>query len=135
VAFKRYIAREAEENATQYGSSRPSRIRALHSREGGLTEMQNRENTSALLELRDIEEELYTLKTLFDDQMKVIVHMRDEYQREKRTTGWGENGRSFLRQAHKNLQEYMDHLEKMIESVRNTRDDVRYRRNSWDSNC
>lgn len=124
TSFKRFRARGFRDKAIDYDNAvRTTNIRAKHKREGALAEKQNRENTSALLELRDIEDELHTLQSLFDNQMKAIQLMISNYEKEelKALTG---NGLGFLRQAEQKLGEYMHHVEKMIESVRNTRGDV-----------
>ncbi|KAF7880581.1 uncharacterized protein EAF02_007427 [Botrytis sinoallii] len=86
---------------------------------GRSREEQNRENTSALLELRDIEDELNTLKTLFNNQMTEIRIMLDVYEKRELT----KNGLIFLRNAEEYLEEYTQHVEKMTENAKNTRDD------------
>jgi len=102
---------------------RTTSIRAKHKEEARIAEKQNRENTSALLELRDIEDELHTLKELFDKQTTAIHTMMVGYVRDdlKALTA---NGVSFLKQAAQKLEEYKHHVDKMIESVKSTRDDV-----------
>lgn len=58
-----------------------STIRARH-REEDKREEENQDNTSALLELRDIEDELCTLKSLFgeqEQQVKVMLKIYDDY--------------------------------------------------------
>lgn len=56
-----------------------SSIRARHKREDERAEQENRDNTSALLELRDIEDELSTLKHLFEDQEEQVTTMLAVY--------------------------------------------------------
>ncbi|KAF7550345.1 hypothetical protein G7Z17_g5773 [Cylindrodendrum hubeiense] len=97
-------------------------IRARHKAEGQRAEEDNRDNTSALLELRDIEDELLILLHLFERQTKVISAMHSTYSRpemRERTT----NGRVFLSEALKKLAEYIHQTQEMIQRVRNTRDD------------
>ncbi|KAG6002385.1 hypothetical protein E4U21_003145 [Claviceps maximensis] len=97
-------------------------IRRRHKEEGRRAERENRDNTSALLELRDIEDELQTLLHLFERQAKVIVAMHAVYHRPElrdQTT----NGRSFLDEALKRLGEYAQHTNEMMQRVRATRDD------------
>lgn len=97
-------------------------IRARHKAEGQRAEEDNRDNTSALLELRDIEDELLILLHLFERQTKVISAMHATYSRpemRERTT----NGRLFLNEALKKLGEYVHQTNEMIQRVRNTRDD------------
>lgn len=64
--------RYGEEDELKLNSSS---IRARHKREDEKAEKENRDNTSALLELRDIEDELSTLDHLFQEQEKQINHM------------------------------------------------------------
>jgi hypothetical protein len=124
TSFKRFRARGFRDKATDYDDAiRTTNIRAKHKREGALAEKQNRENTSALLELRDIEDELHTLKELFDNQTMAIDLMMEGYGGDN-LKGMTANGLSFLKQAAQKLEQYIHHVEKMIESVKATRDDV-----------
>lgn len=119
-SFKSFRARGFRDKANDTDDLRTSSIRAKHHREGQIAEKQNRDNTSALLELRDIEDELKTLKTLFTSQMTEIREMLGVYEKRNLTT----NGLMFLKNAEDSLEEYTQHVERMIESVRSTRDDV-----------
>ena len=97
-------------------------IRAHHQEEGRRAEEENRDNTSALLELRDIEDELLILLGLFDRQSKVISSMHAVYSRPEMrelTT----NGRTFLSEALKRLAEYTHTADEMVRRVRSTRDE------------
>lgn len=97
-------------------------IRARHKEEGLRAEQENRDNTSALLELRDIEDELLTLLHLFERQSKVIASMAAIYARPElrdQTAG----GRAFLGEALKRLREYAHQADEMTQRVRATRDD------------
>ena len=123
TSFKRFRALGFRDKANDYTTSlRSTSIRENHRREAQLAEKQNRDNTSALLELRDIEDELNTLKTLFENQMTEIINMKMGF--EKRGLGTKGNGVGFLREAERRLEDYLMHVEKMVESVRITRDDV-----------
>ncbi|TGO92257.1 hypothetical protein BPOR_0007g00410 [Botrytis porri] len=119
TSFKDFRARGFRAKADDNGDLRTSSIRAKHALEGKIAEEQNRENTSALLELRDIEDELNTLKTLFNSQMSEIRIMSDVYAKRNLTT----NGLMFLRNAEEYLEEYTQHVEKMTENAKSTRDD------------
>ncbi|TGO71257.1 hypothetical protein BELL_0601g00060 [Botrytis elliptica] len=119
TSFKDFRARGFRAKADDNDDLRTSSIRANHAREGKIAEEQNRENTSALLELRDIEDELNTLKTLFNSQMTEIRIMLDVYEKRELT----KNGLIFLRNAEEYLEEYTQHVEKMTENAKNTRDD------------
>ncbi|KAI5461706.1 hypothetical protein BGZ63DRAFT_487646 [Mariannaea sp. PMI_226] len=97
-------------------------IKARHLAEGQRAEEDNRDNTSALLELRDIEDELQMLLHLFERQSKVINSMHSTYARPEirdRTA----NGRIFLAEALKRLSEYVHQTQEMMQRVRNTRND------------
>ncbi|TGO22518.1 hypothetical protein BPAE_0164g00050 [Botrytis paeoniae] len=119
TSFKDFRARGFRAKADDNDDLRTSSIRAKHALEGRIAEEQNRENTSALLELRDIEDELNTLKTLFNSQMTEIRIMLDVYEKRELTN----NGLIFLRNAGEYLEEYTQHVEKMTENAKNTRDD------------
>jgi hypothetical protein len=123
-SFKKFRAQGFRDKATDYDNAvRTTNIRAKHKLEGLRAEKQNRENTSALLELRDIEDELHTLKELFNKQTSAIGLMIENYKKIE-LQGLTVNGLVFLKQAETKLQEYTHHAEKMIESVKSTRDDV-----------
>ncbi|KAL9565774.1 hypothetical protein ACKAV7_009956 [Fusarium commune] len=97
-------------------------IRARHKAEGRRAEEDNRDNTAALLELRDIEDELLILVHLFERQSKVVSSMLSTYTRPElrdRTA----NGRLFLSEAIKKVSEYTHQAQEMIQRVRSTRND------------
>ena len=126
-----------------------SSIRARHKREDERAERENQDNTSALLELRDIEDELSTMKHLFEEQEEQIntMHlMYSSYGNYDATTsspslpaGWVDNqrtaslsptlspltnnGKSFLLEALTKLKSYKTQAEDMIERVQRTRHD------------
>jgi hypothetical protein len=123
-SFKRFRARGFRDKTTHHDDFlRAHNIRQMHKRESALAEKQNRENTSALLELRDIEDELHTLEELFESQKKVIELMIGYYEKEE-LRSLTTNGLVFLRQADDKLEEYIYQAQKMIEDVKATRDDV-----------
>ncbi|QPH04070.1 hypothetical protein C2857_000713 [Epichloe festucae Fl1] len=97
-------------------------IRKRHKEEGRRAERANRDNTSALLELRDMEDELQTLLHLFERQSKVIMSMHAIYNRPE-LRDQTVNGRSFLGEALKRLREYAQQTNEMVQRVRATRDD------------
>ncbi|KAM0142996.1 hypothetical protein ACHAO1_000830 [Botrytis cinerea] len=119
TSFKDFRAQGFRAKVDDNDDLKTSSIRAKHVLEGKIAEEQNRENTSALLELRDIEDELNTLKTLFNSQITEIRIMLDVYTKQNLTT----NGLIFLRSAEEYLVEYTQHVEKMTENAKNTRDD------------
>lgn len=121
TSSKDFRARDFRDKADDIDDLRTSSIRAKHQREGQIAEKQNRDNTSALLELRDIEDELNTLKTLFPSQMAEIKIMLDIYEKRELAT----NGLTFLKKnAEDYLEEYTQHVEKMIDGAKSTRDDL-----------
>ncbi|KAL7801513.1 hypothetical protein V8C43DRAFT_271204 [Trichoderma afarasin] len=97
-------------------------IRERHKEEGRRAEQENRDNTSALLELRDIEDELATLLGLFERQSKVISSMHTIYNRPE-MRAHTVHGRGFLAEALKRLAEYIHITEEMVRRVKNTRDE------------
>lgn len=97
-------------------------IRARHKAEGRRAEEDNRDNTSALLELRDIEDELLILLHLFERQSKIISSMHAIYARPEMRDRTA-NGRIFLNEALKKLAEYIHQAQEMIQRVRSTRND------------
>lgn len=97
-------------------------IRARHKEEGRRAERENRDNTSALLELRDLEDELLVLLGLFERQHAVLTSMLTAYgspQLRDKT----HNGRAFLAEAVRRVGEYKRRAEEMGMRVRSTRDD------------
>ena len=102
--------------------SKERSIRARHKEEGRRAEQENRDNTSALLELRDLEDELLVLLQLFERQHAVITSMLNAYGSpllRDRTA----HGRAFLAEALRRVAEYRRQAEDMVSRVRSTRDD------------
>lgn len=99
-------------------------IKQRHRRELEQAERENRENTSALLELRDMEDELNTMKALFEEQKATIEVMKENYEKPE-LQAFTENGRAFLDEALKRLQEYRKQVYDMLERVDSTKKDVR----------
>ena len=97
-------------------------IKEKHKREGKLSEKQNRDDTSAMLELRDIDDELNTLKKLFKQQTETITQMQEIYLRQACPDL--ANGLSILSDAQEKLKEYTYQVDQMLESAKRTRDDV-----------
>ncbi|KAF4466612.1 hypothetical protein FALBO_6539 [Fusarium albosuccineum] len=123
-SLKIFRAEGFRDKATAYEpvENKARSIRARHKAEGRRAEEENRDNTSALLELRDIEDELLILLHLFERQSKVVSSMLSTYARPEvrdRTA----NGRAFLSEAVKKLSEYAHQAQEMIQRVRSTRND------------
>lgn len=104
--------------------NRSATIKRRHRRELEQAERENRENTSALLELRDMDDELSTMRTLFAEQKVVIEAMLASYEEPERRD-LTEHGRGFLTEALSRLEEYTRQTSDMIERVETTRKDVR----------
>ncbi|KAJ4415541.1 hypothetical protein N0V82_007263 [Gnomoniopsis sp. IMI 355080] len=111
-------------------------IRARHKREDEQAEKDNRDNTSALLELRDIEDELSTLLHLFEEQDARVNDMLRLYppsqtpglQRHDSLSsvlpaGDTTEGIAFLQEALDKLSAYKDQTKDMIRRVEKTRHD------------
>lgn len=97
-------------------------IRARHKEEGRRAEEENRDNTSALLELRDLEDELLVLLQLFDRQYAVLSSMLTAYNSpalHDRT----HHGRAFINEALRLVGGYKRQTLDMADRVRSTRDD------------
>ncbi|KAF4446222.1 Protein SERAC1 [Fusarium austroafricanum] len=123
-SLKTFRAEGFRDKATAYEpvENKAQSIRARHKAEGRRAEEDNRDNTSALLELRDIEDELLILLHLFEQQSKVVSSMLSTYARPELRDRTG-NGRLYLSEAIKKLSEYAHQAQEMIERVRSTRDD------------
>jgi hypothetical protein len=113
---------ELSEDSDAEGES-PAAIKKRHRRELERSERDNRENTSALLELRDLEDELNTLQKLFDMQESTIRQMKDIYMSKdfNETTG---NGQDYLDEALEYLDDYKQQTAEMLKRVDTTRNDV-----------
>ncbi|RDA87075.1 hypothetical protein CP532_0190 [Ophiocordyceps camponoti-leonardi (nom. inval.)] len=97
-------------------------IRARHRQEASQAEKEHRDSTSALLELRDIEDELLMLCQLFEQQSKVVSAMHGAYsgpELRDRTA----NGRVFLTEALRRLRDHAQKAGDMLQRARATRDD------------
>lgn len=121
---------------TKYGDddnqTKTTSIRARHKREDEQAEKENRDNTSALLELRDIEDELSTLQHLFEEQESQVHEMLKLYRPSlyrQDSTGAAlppvdtSNGIAFLEEALAKLSTYKDQTKDMIGRVEKTRHD------------
>lgn len=113
-----------ESDSDEPEDNRTESIKQRHRRELEQAERENRENTSALLELRDMDDELNTMKTLFSEQEATIKMMMENYEKPE-LRGYTENGREFLEEALRRLQEYKKQVHDMLERVDGTKKDVR----------
>jgi hypothetical protein len=96
-------------------------IREQHKVEGREFQKHVRQNVSALLELRDINDELQTLRKLFEQQEQAVNGMLVDYER----CGYHYiNGCAFLREAQLKLKDYLHRIQEMTDSAKSTRDDV-----------
>lgn len=98
-------------------------IKERHKRELEKAEKENRENTSALLELRDMEDELSTLLRLFETQEGVVNQLKEIYNNPslKEIT---KNGQGYLDKAMEYLTEYKQLTSEMVKRVETTKKDV-----------
>ncbi|KAI6080943.1 hypothetical protein F4821DRAFT_250440 [Hypoxylon rubiginosum] len=111
-----------ESDSDEPEDNRTESIKQRHRRELEQAERENRENTSALLELRDMDDELNTMKTLFSEQEATIKMMMENYEKPE-LRGYTENGREFLEEALRRLQEYKKQVHDMLERVDGTKKD------------
>src|SRR5262245_13014836 len=91
-------------------------IKRRHKRELEQAERENRDNTSALLELRDLEDELKTILKLFHDQDVIVKNMRDLYRGEE-LEAYTRNALAFLDEAVARLDEYRAQTQGMLQRV------------------
>jgi hypothetical protein len=98
-------------------------IKERHKLEAKVSEKQNRDDTSAMLELRDIDDELNTLEKLFKQQTETIHQMKDIYRKPNYAHLSG-HGLTILNEALEKLKEYSDQVKQMLESANRTRKDV-----------
>ncbi|OTB18181.1 hypothetical protein K445DRAFT_314992 [Daldinia sp. EC12] len=111
-----------DSDSEELEDNRSESIKRRHKRELEQAERENRENTSALLELRDMDDELNTIMNLFSEQEVTIKAMKESYERPE-LLSFTENGRGFLDEALKRLQEYRKQVKDMIKRVDNTKKD------------
>ncbi|KAI1422515.1 hypothetical protein F5Y12DRAFT_762408 [Xylaria sp. FL1777] len=102
--------------------NRTETIKKRHNREVERAERQNRENTSAVLELRDMEDELHTLLNLFTEQQDTIKSMKWSYEKSELQAST-QCGREFLKEALRRLEEYEKQARDMLARVDATRKD------------
>lgn len=100
-------------------------IKKRHKREIAKAERENRENTSAMLELRDMEDELRSLHKLFETQHEIISRMSEMYSSDSMRDST-QFGQGYLQEALAKLVEYKTQTTEMIDRVGSTRGDVSY---------
>ncbi|KAI1169925.1 hypothetical protein F4777DRAFT_571265 [Nemania sp. FL0916] len=98
-------------------------IKKRHLRELKRAERQNRENTSAVLELRDMEDELHTMLNLFTEQQDTIKTMMKEGLEKPERQTFTNSGREYLREALRRLDDYDKQAHDMLARVDSTRKD------------
>ena len=122
-SFKAFGSQGFRDKSIDYDSDNAvMSIKARHKIEGKLSEKQNREDTMAILELRDIQDELQSLHKLFDQQKETIAQMVEIYQRPDYVE-LSKNGLTILREAQDKLAEYIHQVDSMIRSAERTRKD------------
>ena len=77
----------------------------------------NRKDLDALLELRDIEDELNTIDRLIKEQQACVVDMELQY-KTRAPQEKGINGREFLHEAAQFLKDHLDQVDGMLKSAR-----------------
>ncbi|MCJ1244358.1 hypothetical protein MMC30_001556 [Trapelia coarctata] len=122
-SFKAFGSQGFRDKSIDYDSDNAvMSIKDRHKIEGKLSEKQNREDTMAILELRDIHDELQSLRKLFDQQKETIIQMTDVYLRPE-CVEHSKNGLTILREALDKLTEYIHQVDSMIKSAERTRKD------------
>lgn len=77
----------------------------------------NSDDFDALLELRDIEDELNTLDKLFKEQQKSVVDMISQYEHLNDRYGKGVHGKVFLQEVRETLEGYKEQIDLMLKSA------------------
>ena len=77
----------------------------------------NREDLNALLELRDIEDELTTIQKLFIEQHKTVKDMLNQYEELKRHHDRGHHGRFILQDVDHTIEGYEESVKGMLKSA------------------
>lgn len=105
-------------------SENTTSIKRRYKHELERAQRQNRENTSALLELRDMEDELTTLSRLFESQESVIKSMQTIYTSPSHTLApLTSHGQGYLNLALRSLESYRSTAAEMLKRVDTTRKD------------
>ncbi|KAI0123428.1 hypothetical protein BJ170DRAFT_108414 [Xylariales sp. AK1849] len=120
--FKDRIHDSSESEDDDLEDNRSQTIKKRHKRELEHAERENRENTSALLELRDMDDELSTMKSLFAEQTTVVQKLRELYDKPE-LTEHTHNGRMFLDEALSRLEDYNKQVTDMMARIDTTRKD------------
>lgn len=79
--------------------------------------MDNKKDLNALLELRDIEDELGSIGKLFKDQHRSITDMVKHYQDINTNYKQGVNGTELLKETKCTIDEYQAQLDAMLKSA------------------
>ncbi|KAI5918852.1 hypothetical protein F4810DRAFT_690263 [Camillea tinctor] len=111
-----------DDSSSDSDDNRSESIKKRHRQELEKAEQENRENTSAVLELRDMEDELLTLKNLFSEQEKTVKAMNESYEKPELQAST-ECGRAFLKEALDRLEDYQKQTQGMLDRVDSTRKD------------
>ncbi|KAF3008321.1 hypothetical protein E8E14_007234 [Neopestalotiopsis sp. 37M] len=114
---------ESDSDSEDYDDNRSESIKQRHKRELEQAERENRENTSAVLELRDMDDELNTLSTLFREQTAVIEKMHSLFQDRDELREHTHNGRRYLEEALSRLADYVQQVVDMKDRIAATRTD------------
>lgn len=126
-SFRRQTVHDASDSGSEvliYNTK--ASIKERYENETQRADRESRENTSAQLELRDMEDELKTLQRLFDTQSRVIDKMHKIYLGPDlvQITSLGQG---YLREALDRLGEYEVRTVDILERVAATRGDVSFR--------
>ncbi|KAI0599276.1 hypothetical protein F4775DRAFT_591720 [Biscogniauxia sp. FL1348] len=111
-----------DDSGSDSDDNRSKSIKQRHRQELEKAERENRENTSAMLELRDMEDELLTLKNLFSEQQTTIKAMNESFEKPELQAST-EYGRTYLKEALGRLEEYQRQAQGMLDRVDSTRKD------------
>lgn len=113
---------ESDSDVPELEDNRAESIKLRHEAELAQAERENRENTSALLELRDMDDELGMLRALFAEQTTVVERMHDLYASDELREHTA-LGRAYLEEALGRLADYERQVADMEMRVSITRKD------------
>lgn len=114
--FEEYISILTERQTVSFKEFRNNNL-ATNLAKKRLRYFDNSDDLDALLELRDIEDELNTLNKLFDEQQKSVTDMKPQYQHLNAYHKKGLHGIQFLREAKHTLDGYQEQIKLMLKSA------------------
>jgi Mg2+ and Co2+ transporter CorA len=123
--FEEYISELTEDQVKSFKQFRDThRVEELSVRKGNPIPqfLDNSKDLNNLLELRDIEDELTTIKKLLQEQHRIVTDMLEQYRVLNKQTGKGQMGLSILMELDHTMEIYEDQVKAMLESSDNAQE-------------